>query len=471
MQAQTSRPAGKRTNYGLVVLAAVLMLPAFIALVWPKAPAEPLNTMMTVKAPAERKMNIQQVTSPGGIKAWLVEDHSVPLISLQFAFQGGNSQDPPGKEGVTNFLASMLDEGAGDMKAEQFQERIEELAVQLGFSDSSDFFQGRFATLTQNREPAIEMLRLAVTAPRFDADAVERVRKQLLTGLSFAERDPNRVASKAWNALAFPGHPYGTPANGTTKSVRAIKGADLDALRKKIFARNTLKVAAVGDIDAKALGLLLDRVFGELPEKADLRAVSDVAPRTGVLEVVDMDVPQSVAKFGFAALPRKHPDFVPAFVLNHIIGGGGFSSRLMEEVREKRGLAYSVYSYVEPLRNASLLVGSVATKNEEIAQSLDVIKAELDRMATNGPTEKELADAKSYLTGSYALRFDTSPKIASQLLAIQLEDLGIDYIENRNAQIEAVTLDDVKRVGRNLMKTDNLVTVVVGKPQNLKSRS
>lgn len=470
MQSDTRQPGSKASKLGLVLLSVALLMPALGALLWPKP--DHTNTMMTVKGPTERKMNIQQVKSPGGITAWLVEDHSIPLMSLQFAFQGGSSQDAAGKEGTANFLSAMLDEGAGDLTSEVFQERIEELAVQMSFSDSLDFFQGRFATLTQNRDDAIELLRLAISKPRFDNDAVERVRKQLLSSIAFAERDPNRVASKTWDAVAFPNHPYGRPSSGTAASVRAIKRTDLDALRKKMFARDTLKVAVVGDIDAKTLGLILDKLFGELPAKASLQPVTTVAPKTGgLLQVVDMDVPQSVAKFGFAALPRKHPDFVPSFVLNHIIGGGGFSSRLMEEVREKRGLAYSVYSYIEPLQNSALMVGSVATKNDEIAQSLDVIKSELQRMATEGPSAKELADAKSFLTGSYALRFDTSPKIASQLLAIQLEDLGIDYIDKRNSQIEAVTLDEIKRVGQTLMKTDNLIVVVAGKPKNLKDKS
>ncbi|MFM1814911.1 MAG: hypothetical protein RLZ98_1606 [Pseudomonadota bacterium] len=465
----SSSSSGKLKTLGLSLLAIALLLPAVGATLWPSNAPRGTDSMLTVKGPSERKMNIQEVKSPGGIKAWLVEDHSVPLFAMRFAFQGGNSQDPAGKEGTANFLSAMLDEGAGDLNAQAFQERIEDLAIKMGFEEGTDWFYGRFSTLTDNRDAAVEMLRLALNKPRFDADAVERIRKQLLTSIAFAERDPGRVAGKAWDAAAFPDHPYGRPGSGTVESVKAIKKGDLEALRKRVFARNTLKVAVVGDIDAKTLGTLLDQVFGDLPEKAELVAVPEVAPaKGGIQKVIEMDVPQSVARFGFAALPRKHPDFVPAFVLNHIIGGGGFSSRLMEEVREKRGLAYSVYSQLAPFRHASIMLGAVATKNEEIGQSLDVIKAQLTQVATEGPTAKELEDAKNYLTGSYALRFDTSTKIASQLLAIQTEDLGIDYVNRRNKEVEAVTLEDVKRVGKMLMKTDDLIVVIVGKPKNLK---
>lgn len=417
-------------------------------------------------------MKIQSVKSPGGIEAWLVQENSVPLMAMRFAFEGGNSQDPNGSEGVANFLTAMMDEGAGDLNARQFQERTEEIAMRMSFDDSRDAFYGSFETLTANRDEAVELLKLAINKPRFDDDAVERIRGQLLASLVFAAKDPDRVASRDWFAAAFPNHPYGRPTNGTEQSISKITREDLEKYRKRIFAKDTLKVVAVGDIDPETFGKLLDQVFGDLPEKADLTPVPQVAPKTGgILDVIEMPVPQSVAVFGLGGVARKDPDFIPAFVMNHILGGGGFSSRLMEEVREKRGLAYSVYSYLQPYQHASIFAGGVATKNEEIGQSLDVIKAELQRMAKDGPTPEELQNAKDYLTGSYALRFDTNAKIANQLLGIMQDDLGIGYVDERNKLIEAVTLDDVKRAAARILQTDNLITTVVGQPKNLKGRS
>ena len=423
--------------------------------------APPLKT-------AETKMNIQDVKSPGGISAWLVEEHSVPLLALRFVFDGGSSQDPAGKEGVANFLTAMMDEGAGDLNATQFQERMEELAVRIGFEDAKDAVYGSFETLTVNREPALEMLRLAINAPRFDQDAVERIRKQLLANLAYAAKNPQQVAGKAWYEGAFPSHPYGRSSNGSQESVGAIQPADLEAFRKRTFARDTLKVVAVGDIDAKTLGEILDKLFGELPAKAELTPVANTEPKPPEkLKVVEMDVPQSVVQFGLNGFGRKDPDFIPAFVMNQILGGGGFASRLTEEVREKRGLAYSVYSYMQPLRHAATFGGGVATKNDAVKQSIDVIRGELERMAKDGPTETELANAKSYLTGSFALRFDTNAKIANQLLWMLHEDMGIDYPSRRNALIEAVTMDDVKRAAKRLLKVDDLFITVVGKPKGL----
>lgn len=421
--------------------------------------------VLTAKAHA---MKIQQIKSPGGIDAWLVQEHAVPLIALRFVFEGGSSQNPAGKEGLANFLSAMMDEGAGDLDSHKFQERMEELAFRMSFEDSRDGFYGSFETLTANRDPSIEMLRLAVNQPRFDSDAVERVRKQLLSGLAFAAKNPNRVAGRAWSAQAFPGHPYGLPADGTPESIARVSRDDLEAFRKRNFARDNLKVVAVGDIDAEQLGVLLDRVFGDLPAKAELTPVPRTTPEAHErVQVIPMDVPQSVVQFGAPGIAREDDDFMAAFVLNQILGGGGFASRLTEEVREKRGLAYSVYSYLQPYRRTAIFAGGVATKNEEVGRSLDVIRSELRRMAEDGPTPEELKNAKDYLTGSFALRFDTNAKIANQLLGFLFEGYGIDYIDKRNGLVNAVTLDDVKRVAARLLKADELIVTVVGKPQGL----
>ncbi|HWE21171.1 MAG TPA: pitrilysin family protein [Hyphomicrobiaceae bacterium] len=416
-------------------------------------------------------MKVQEVKSPGGINAWLVEAHGVPLIAMRFAFDGGGSvQDPHGKEGLANFLSSILDEGAGDLTSKQFQERMEDLAMRMSFDDGRDAFYGSFETLTENRDAAVKLLALAVNKPRFDAEAIERMRKQHLAGLAYAARDPTRVASEQWMALFFADHPYGRPANGTPKSVAAIARADLAGFHGRVFAKDALRVVVVGDIDAKALGAMLDEVFGALPAKATLSPVAKAeAKAVEKLKVFDMNVPQSVARFGLPAMPRTDKDFMPAFVLNTILGGSAGNSRLYKEVREKRGLAYGVDTSIIPMRHASMFFGGVATKNEEVGRSLDVIRDELKRIVTEGPTEQELADTKAYLTGSFALRFDTSANIANQLLWMLMEGMGHGYVETRNAQVEAVTLDDVRRVAKRLFENQDLLVTVVGRPKGLGS--
>ncbi len=414
-------------------------------------------------------MDIKQVKSPGGIEAWLVESHQVPLVAVRFAFQGGSVQDPIGKSGVANFVSAMLDEGAADLDSATFQERMEDIAMRMNFDDSRDTFYGSFSTLTEHRDKAIELLKLALTKPRFDQDAVDRIRRQILANLAYEAKSPDRLASRTWYQSAFKGHAYGLSPNGDEKSVLAITRDDLETFRKNNFAKNNLKVVAVGDIDEATLGQMLDDVFGDLPDEAQVNVLADVAPKKGNgVEIVEMDVPQSVAVFGMGGLKRKDPDFLAGFVLNHIIGGGGFSAILMEEVREMRGLAYSVYSYLSPLKHSSIYLGSVATKNESIAESLEIIRSELSRVANDGVSEEVLKNAKSYLTGSYALRFDTNSKIASQLLGILVEDMGIDYVKTRNAEIEALTVDDLKKAASRFLRPEDLIVVVVGKPNGLK---
>jgi zinc protease len=417
---------------------------------------------------AAQAMKIQDLTTPGGIKAWLVEEHSVPLMALRFSFKGGSAQDPAGKEGVAHFLTGMMDEGAGDMNAETFQGRVEELAMRMSFEDGKDSLYGSFETLSENRAETQKLLKLVLNKPRFDADAHERVRAQLLSGLASAARNPDSVANERWLANAFPGHPYGRPSSGTIASIKTIVPTDLETYRRNVFAKDSLRIVVVGDITAAETMAFIDDVFGALPSKGTLIAVAPIVPKPAEkLQVIEMPVPQSVARFGLGAMGRKDKDFMAGFVLNHIIGGGGFSARLMEEVREKRGLAYSVYSYLQPYDQASLFGGGVATKNEQMGQSLDIIRAELKRMADEGPTEKEIEGAKSNLTGSFALRFDTNSKIASQLLYFLGEDLGIDYVDRRNREVDAVTQADLKRVAKQMLVTDNLFVTVVGKPVGL----
>jgi zinc protease len=414
--------------------------------------------------------NIERVISPGGIEAWLVREPSIPLIALDFAFKGGTTQDPVVKPGVGHLTASVLDDGAGELDAQAFHRRLEETAVELRFSASRDHITGSVRMLKDRRDEGFDLLRLALTAPRFDADAIERVRAQILAGLRRETTNPNDIASRLWWKTGFRDHPYGKPHNGTLESVPLIGADDLRAYAKRVLTRDTLKIAVVGDIDAATLGRALDRVFGALPEKGELAPVEATTMHAaGHRIVIDLDVPQAVLSFGGSGIARKDPDFIPAFIVNHILGGGSFSSRLYNEVREKRGLAYGVYSYLAPLQHTALFMGGTQTRADRAGEALEIIEAEIRRMASEGPSEDELAKAKAFLKGSYALGFDTSSKIAGQLLRIQIDDVGIDYINRRNGLIDAVSPADAKRVAQRLAPAGLLVTVV-GRPKGLTSK-
>jgi zinc protease len=420
-------------------------------------------------ASAASAMTIEKIVSPAGIEAWLVREKAVPLITLNYAFLGGASQDEPDKAGAAHLAADLLDEGAGDLDGKVFHERLENHAIELGFQVGRDYFYGSLRALNDYRDEAFGLLRLALSSPRFDADAIERVRGQELAALQRDTTNPNDLASRRWWQTAFPGHPYGRDTKGTLETVPHITAGDLRNYVRRVFARNDLKVSIVGDVDAQTAGALIDRAFGALPEKNDLRPVANVVPKgLGRRIVIDVDVPQAVVTFGGQGIARNDPDFMAAYIVNHILGGGSFSSRLYREVREKRGLAYGVNSSLVWFKNAALVLGGTATRADRTADALSVIEQETKRMAADGPTPDELAAAKSFLKGTYALSLDTSGKIAVQLTQIQIDNLGIDYIERRGALIDAVTLEDAKRVARRLYGGGMLVTVA-GRPKGLTS--
>jgi zinc protease len=421
---------------------------------------------MVVTAPVGAA-SVRKVLSPGGIEAWLVEDHTNPLIAMQFAFPGGSSQDAPDKPGVAYLLSGMLDEGAGPYDSASFHERVEDLAIELHFDADRDFFTGSLKTLTQNSNEAFDLLRVAIHEPRFETTDVERVKAQILAGLRRDAKEPNAVARNAFAAAGFPQHPYGFPFKGTLEGLPSLDRNDLDALRRRTFARDGLKIAVVGDIDETTLGTALDRIFGALPPAASLTPVADVTLAAGPLEKIDLPVPQSVILFGLPGLRRKDEDFIPAVVMNHIFGGGSFTSRLWQEVREKRGLAYSVRSGLTPMRHSAMLAGSTSTKNERAAESLEVITGEIVSLAQSNASAEELDKAKKFLTGSYALRFDTSTKIARELLQVQLDELGVDYFTRRNPEIAAVEAEDIARVAKRLLDPAKMLTMVVGRPVGL----
>lgn len=415
--------------------------------------------------------NIEKVVTPGGIEIWLVRDAAVPLIAIDFAFTGGASQDPADKPGTGNMAVSLLDEGAGEMDDRAYHDMLERKAIELNFHANRDYIRGTMRTLKENKDVAFNLLRLALNEARFEPAAVERVRSQLFSELQRQSASPNDIASRNWWSTAFPNHPYGRPTNGNLDTLANITAEDLKSYVQRVFARDTLKIAVVGDIDAATAGKLIDQTFGTLPAKSNLRMVPDATPQgLGRRNVIDLRVPQTVVTYGGPGIARNDPDFMAAYIVNHILGGGSFSSRLYREVREKRGLAYGVYNSLVWLNHAAVMLGGTATRADATGQAIEVIESETSLMAKEGPTNEEVTKAKTYLKGSFALGLDTSTKIASQLVQMQLDNLGIDYIERRSPMIDAVTLADTKRVAKRLLDP-GLLFSVVGRPQGVTSKN
>ena len=419
--------------------------------------------------PAKAAVDIQEVTSPGGITAWLVEEPSIPFAAIEIRFQGGASLDVPDERGAVNLMMALLEEGAADLDAQDFAAARERLAASYDFETYDDSVSVSARFLTENRAEAVELLRKALVEPRFDQDAVERVRAQVLSGLRSDATDPNTIASRTFDAMAFGDHPYGSSRDGTIETVTALTRDDIVEAHGRAIARDRIYVGAVGDITPEDLGTLLDDLLGGLPaEGAPLPPEADYQLEGGVT-VVPFDTPQSVALFGHEGIPRDDPDFFAAYIANEIFGGSGLQSRLMEEVREKRGLTYGIGTYLVPMDLAELVMGQVASANDRMSATIDVVTAEWRRIAEEGVTQEELDEAKTYLTGAYPLRFDGNGPIARILVGMQMDSLPIDYIATRNDKVMAVTLGDIARVTERIYRPEDLHFVVVGQPAGVEA--
>jgi zinc protease len=409
-------------------------------------------------------ITVKEVKSPGGLTAYLAEDHTTPIIAITFGFRGGSALDPVTKQGLSGMVTSLLDEGAGDLDSFAFQSELEDRAISLRFSDEPDMIRGSLVTTTPNSARALELMRLALTKPRFDAEPVERIRRQILVGIASRQENPNRIARKTMMEAVFPGHPYAREDDGTPESVAALTVEDLRGWVKSRFARDRLLIAASGDITPADLGKAMDALFGELPKTTglDVKVPEVKAPAKGQTIRVEKDLPQSIVLIAEDGLKRRDPDWYAAQVVDYVFGGGSFASRLMNEVREKRGLAYGVSTSLAPYDAGALVFASVGTRADQADTSISIIRDEWKKIAEQGPTQKEVDDAKQYLTGAWPLRFTSTGSIADILLAVQRDNLGLDYIDKRNSFIEAVTLEDAKRVAKRLYNPDALTVVIVG---------
>jgi zinc protease len=442
-----------KSLFAVFALVTVIASPATI---FPAAAAEP------------SVLYVQVIKSEGGIEAWLVEDHRLPVISMNFAFNGGLAYDPEDKPGVARLVSILLDEGAGDIRSQEFQSKLSDNAISLSFTPGRDAFYGSVKTITPNSPLAFDLLRLALTAPRFDPDAVERMKNANVSDIRKDLGDPAWLVARTFNGMIFEGHYYSAPGAGTLDSMSKITRNDLVGFTRAQFARDVLRVAIVGDITKEQALKMLDDVFGRLPEKAEsMQAQAAKLNYPGKTVLLPLDTPQTYISMGTEGISRQDKDWHAALVLNYILGGGGFDSRLMKEIREKRGLTYGVYAAFNTMDHANIVQVNMSAGNDKAEESVRLVRDEFAKMAKDGASAQEIADAKSYLTGSLPLELTSTGDIAGALSSLQQDGLPPDYLNIRNKEINAVTAADIKRVAERLLKADNLTTILVGQPKNI----
>jgi zinc protease len=419
--------------------------------------------------PAKAAFKIQRVVSPGGIEAWLVEDHRVPVMALDLSFRGGSSLDPKGKEGLAMLSASLLDEGAGDLNSTAFQKELGDKSIGLSFGADFDGVSGQLKTLTQFRDRAFEMLAMALEKPRLDPEPLERMRNEMVVSIATNLGNPNWIARRKMTETLLAGHPYSRPSNGTVPSVRSITVGDVRKFLKDRFGRDQMLITAAGDITPDELSALLDKTFARLPAKAAPFSVPEAAPKdVGDTITIQRGIPQTVISIGAPGMKRNDPDWYAGQIVNYVLGGGGFQSRLMDAVRgagAKKGLSYGFSSAFVPYQHGGVVVAGGSTRNATAAETLGVVKSVFGKMHDDGVTEAEMNDAKTYLTGSFPLTLTSTDRLAALLMQLREQDLGIDYLDRRDALINGVTLADAKRVSARLLDPAKLTIVMVGQPE------
>lgn len=406
-------------------------------------------------------LNIENVTSKKGITGWLVEDNTVPVVSIQFSIGGGTTQDPEGKEGLANLMTGLFDEGAGDLDSQAFQSRLDELGAEMAFSVTRDRMRGNMKMLAEKRDEALNLLALAVQKPRFDDEAIDRIREQLVAELKASEKDPKTIAQNRLLTLIYGKHPYARRGEGTPETLATINRDDLVKAHHAMFACDNIHIGIVGPVSANEAATIIDKIFGALPEKAELKKIEEAKLNLGGMANVNYDLPQTSLMLVYPGVKRNDPDFFAAYLMNYVLGGPGLTSRLFSEVREKRGLAYTVGSSLMLYDHSATLAVSTGTRSSEAQKSLSTIRSEVKKMADEGVSEQELDEAKSYVIGSYAVQnMGSSSDIAATLVSLQDENLPIDYIEKRRALIEAVTRDQVKAVAEKLLRPEPALLII-----------
>ena len=419
------------------------------------------------EAQAPRGVPVQEVTTPGGITLWLVSDSTVPMLVVSAAWQAGSAAEPAGLAGVSQVTATMLTEGAGDLDANAFKVRLEELNMGLSFSAGWDWTTMTLYTLTANRDEAVELARLALTQPRFDIEPLQRIQRQLVVGIRQRETNAGFIANLAMDQALIPGHPY-----ASRLTLEGVSGITQDALRtrwREQFTRASLRVTVVGDIAPADATALVDRLFSELPAGAGPETVpqATIGAAAAAPIVRPLPQPQSLVLFAAPGIQDTDPDWIPLFVANHILGSGDFTSRLMTEVREERGLVYGVSTSPSVRESSAFIRGSAQTENADVAEAIATIRETMAAYAADGPTQEEVDMAILYLTGSFPLSLDSNTGIAGVLSGYQTAGRSVDYVNRRNALIQAVTREDVARAARRFFNPDAYTFVVVGQPEGL----
>lgn len=435
-----------RPAVGRLVLAALLLL------------ASPIGR-------ADSVLPLQTWTTDNGATVLFYPSDALPMVDVRLLFDAGSARDPAGKGGTAALTATLLEEGSEAHDAKAIADGFARVGAEFSASANLETTTVRLRSLTQPDWlwPAADLLGEVIARPAFDPEDLERERDRQRRAIERRQQSARAVAADTLREVAFEGHPYGHPTLGTPDSVPAIEQADVQSFHRRLYVGHNATVVIVGALDRPAAERLARTVVGDLPEGRAADPLPSVPAIQGRRTVrVPFPSEQSTVAVAYDGIPRKHDDYLPMYIGNHILGGSGFASRLMTELREKRGLAYSTYSYLLPLRAGGRFVMGIQTRNDQVEQTLELMTGELARFIDAGPKAGEMKDSRANLVGGFPLRLDSNREIIQQIGALGVYGLPLDYFDTYVDRVKAVKATQVRQAFARHVDPDNRIVVIVG---------
>ena len=406
----------------------------------------------------------QNLKTNSGIEFWFVEDKSIPIVSVSFSFKGGSSNDTKNKNGISNLMTSLLDEGTRNLTSKQFKNEMKMKGMKLSFSTQKDKIDGVFQIISSQAKEGFDLFYEALNHPSFNELDIERVKKQVISSIKIDESDLSTLASNKFNQNFFKDHVFSKNIKGSEDSLKNITKLDLVDFHKKSLLRNNLIIGVSGNINVNQIKKYIELVFGELEDNQQIYSIQKFNSLSVGEKIFEMKTPQSSVLFGHPGLERNNDNFFALRIANYILGGGGFQSRLYKNIREKKGLVYSIYSYLLSYENDGVIVGGFQTRNISVFETINNVKNEWKKIHSRGITKDELDNAKAYFNGSFTRNFTSTLSIARLLQVVQYYELGADYFIKREKIINSLNLELVNKVISDYFSEDKLFFMIVGEP-------
>jgi len=412
-----------------------------------------------------KAIQFESLESKNGIKFWLIEDNTLPLVSVSFSFKGGSILDPVGQDGVTNLMTSLLDEGTKNFTASEYRLFKRENGIKISFSTSKERIEGTFQVVKPSLQEGFYLLNESINKAKFPIDEIKKVKSQIEASIKIDNSDISTLASNKFNESFFKDKLIGRNTKGNLKTLSSISRDNIQSIYKSSFIKDRLVIGISGDIESSLAKKYIDYVFGDLPSKKFENPISTLKELSEGKKIIKIKTPQTTVVFGQKGLGRKDKEYFAVRVINYVLGGGGFQSRLYKEIREKNGLVYSIYSYLMPYEYTGVIVGGFQTRNQNVGKTIEKVKTEWNRIKNQGITKIELQNAKNYYKGSFSRNFTSTLSIASLLMIVQYYDLGEDYFDKRDLIIDNLKLNELNNLAKNLFDSENLFFMIVGEPK------